>query len=348
MTVKVSANNINLELWRGLYDVAGRVRDLAPWKWMNEPDIFGVEISAGQVAFVSVMGAAGEHYAVSVYPGAAALTSLWRLYEDDDAEPERVLEIPQVQLSFEDRVYLTNEDRRIAKRLGLAFRGKNGWPMFRSCRPGFAPWFIDTDEAEMLLAALTQLLEIAPRQRTDPALIRRRGAWEYLVRACRAAGVRDEWVDEVREILPDRSATHHAVLTSDHVRQWRALPVMHTGIEADFFLMRTPIHERNERPYYPYMLLLVEAQDGLIAGQEMLTVAESLSQMCASVPGKIVEGFARLGLRPSWLTVRPGRLEAILRPVSEALGLELRVQPKLSQLDPAKKTLFHFLAAGPV
>lgn len=347
MNVKVSASDVNLELWRSLYDVASCVRDLAPWKWMNETDVFGVEISTRQVVFVSVMGAAGEHYAVGVYPGAAALTSLRRIYEDD-TEPERVLEVPQVQLSFEHRGYLTDEDRRIAKRLGLAFKGKNGWPMFRSYRPGFAPWFIDGDEAEMLLMALTQLLQIAPRQRTDPALIRRRGAWEYLVRARRATSAHDEWVDVVREISPDRGGTYHVVLTSDHVRQWRAMPVMHTGIEADFFLMRTPIHEGNERPYYPYMLLLVEAQDGLIAGQEMLTVDESLSQMCASVPGKIVEGFARLGLRPAWITVRPGRLEAILRPVSEALGLELRVQRKLRQLDPAKQTLFQFLAAAPV
>ena len=234
MNVKVSASEIDLELWRGLYDVANRVRDLAPWKWMNETDVFGVEMPTGQVVFASVMGALGAHYAVAVYPGAAALTSLRKIYENADAEPERVLEIPQVQLSFEDRGYLEDQDRRIAKQLGFTLKGKGAWPMFRSYRPGFAPWFLDRDEAEMLLAALSQLLEIAPLQRTDPSLIRRRGAWEYLVRAQRATGAQGAWADEFREISPDRG-TRHAVLNSAHVRQWRALPVMQTGIEADFF-----------------------------------------------------------------------------------------------------------------
>ena len=96
--------------------------------------------------------------------------------------------------------------------------------------------------------------------------------------------------------------------------------------------MRTPIHEGSERPYYSYMLLLVDSQNGLSTGQEMLTVDESLSQMCASIPGRIVEGFARLSLRP----------------VSEALGFELRVQSRLRMLDPAKEMLFQFVAAGPV
>ena len=151
----MAQGDVDLGLWRDLYEVAVRVRALAPWTWMEETDVFGVELPGrGGLPFVSVMGAMGEHYAVVVYPGVAALTALWELHHDKDAEPERVLEIPQVQLSFENRDHLEAEDRRIVKQLGLSFRGKNAWPVFRSYRPGFVPWFLDADEVATLRVAL--------------------------------------------------------------------------------------------------------------------------------------------------------------------------------------------------
>ena len=142
--------NVDPRVWSRLYELAGRVQAMAPWSWMEETDIFGVEIpGTDKVVFISVMGAIGEHFSVALYPGIEGLSALWALHSDDHAEPERVLEIPQTQLSFENRVQLRQEDHRILKQLGLRFRGKNAWPLFRSYRPGFVPWFIDADEAEL-------------------------------------------------------------------------------------------------------------------------------------------------------------------------------------------------------
>ena len=151
----MAQTDIDQDLWRDLYELASRVCALAPWTWMEEIDIFGVEMPEDSgLIFVSVMGAIGEHYAVAVYPGAAALTAFWALHHDEHAGPEQVLEIPQVQLSFENRDLVDPEDRRIIKQLGLNFRGKNAWPRFRSYRPGFAPWRIEKNEAAVLDVAL--------------------------------------------------------------------------------------------------------------------------------------------------------------------------------------------------
>ena len=81
--------------WGRLYDLTKRVRDLAPWKWMEEIDVFGVDMpQGGGTIFVSVMGAIDTHYAVAVYPDAVALTALWALHEEKDVVPEHLLEIP--------------------------------------------------------------------------------------------------------------------------------------------------------------------------------------------------------------------------------------------------------------
>ena len=103
--------NTQDEMWRHLYDLAGQVRELAPWRWMEESEVFGVQDPAtGSVHFVSVMGSEGIHFAVSAYPGIEALDRVMTLDEEEIYEyPERLLEIPQLQLSFEDRKHVLIE-----------------------------------------------------------------------------------------------------------------------------------------------------------------------------------------------------------------------------------------------
>jgi hypothetical protein len=51
------------EQWRRLYEAAVGVKELAPWEWMTETDVFGVQDPETQeIGFVSVMGALGEHF----------------------------------------------------------------------------------------------------------------------------------------------------------------------------------------------------------------------------------------------------------------------------------------------
>jgi hypothetical protein len=43
--------------WLGLYQAAMRVKEVAPWEWMTETDVFGVqEPETGELGFVSIMG----------------------------------------------------------------------------------------------------------------------------------------------------------------------------------------------------------------------------------------------------------------------------------------------------
>src|SRR4051812_29568907 len=131
------------EQWRKLYELARQIQELSPWSWMTEVDVFGVQDpETDEVGYVSVMGAAGEHFAISVYRGAEGLHHFlfiedsYTMMEDDDVAPD-ILDVPQIQLSFEDRDALTANDRTVIKELGLKFRGHKAWPLFRSFEPGW-------------------------------------------------------------------------------------------------------------------------------------------------------------------------------------------------------------------
>src|SRR5205085_8579894 len=145
----------------------------APWEWMDESEIFGVESPEdGEIGFVSVMGARGEHLAIGIYLGAEGLYGFWDFQnEGHEKEPLALFDIPQLQASFEDREQLKKEDREVIKKLSLKFRGKQNYPMFRSSKSGFMPWFITSKEARFLIYIIEQTLEVAPRVRENPMIL---------------------------------------------------------------------------------------------------------------------------------------------------------------------------------
>jgi len=168
----VKEPNPSLEEWRSLYEAAIRFKEASPWEWMTDDQIFGIEDpETGQVGYVSVTGMLGEHFSLSLYLDAEGLYGLLTLAFDPRASAELLLEIPLLQASFEDRNTLRARDREVIKRLGLRFRGRNEWPMFRSYRPGYEPWYLTSAEARFLRWGLEQGLEVALRLKEDPDLL---------------------------------------------------------------------------------------------------------------------------------------------------------------------------------
>ena len=65
--------------WRRLYEAAVLVKELSPWQWMTETDIFGVQDpETEEIGFVSVLGLLGEHFGVSLYTTPGRSTSSGR------------------------------------------------------------------------------------------------------------------------------------------------------------------------------------------------------------------------------------------------------------------------------
>ncbi len=61
--------------WRRLLDSTLKIRDLKPWTWMDEADIFGIQHPlTGELNLVSIMGAPVEYHAVNVYRGVQGIT----------------------------------------------------------------------------------------------------------------------------------------------------------------------------------------------------------------------------------------------------------------------------------
>ena len=331
------------EQWHRLYEAAVRLKELSPWKWMTETDVFGVkDPKTEEIGFVSVMGLLGEHYAVSLYPNPRALYDFWALEEaGPQINPDALLEIPQLQVSFEDRDELDDRDRKVIKELGFKFRGRKEWPMFRSYRPGFFPWFLEAEEARSLAEALGQLLEVAPRFKEDHSLLVPEDERTYLVRVAHQEGDTRVWEDTVVEVPPPEPVSIQIEMDPEVLESLASLPQSGHELEVDLFMFPTPIQGgKGVRPVFPYMLLVVEAESGMVLGTELLEPTPSLEAMWGSVPLAVARQLAGLELKPNEITVGSELLFGLLQPLAESARFELKGSPFLPALYEAKEALF--------
>lgn len=337
----MTENSPTLEEWRRLYHAAIRVKEIAPWEWTTETDVFGVQDpETDKLGFVSIMGMRGEHYAVAVYLGPQGLYRFWA-FEDTGplAPPEALLEIPHLQASFENRSELRKQDRETIKQLGLKFRGRHAWPMFRSYRPGFFPWFLEAEEACLLTYALEQVIDVAPRFRKDPSLLAPVDEQSYLVRVPRQRGDSLTWRDHILDVPPPEFPTISLVMDIQALEKLKRIPPSRNRLEIDFFMFPASIGERGARPAFPYMLLTVDAQSGMVLGSELLTADPSLEAMWGLIPMNVVYQLARFGIVPGEVRVRSGLLFELLRPLAQELRFKLKQSKTMNSLDSAKEFL---------
>lgn len=332
--------------WSRLFQAAAQVKALAPWEWMEETDIFGVQDpESGETGFVSIMGALGEHYSVAVYLGARGLYGFWGLEEQaPDLAPEEVLTIPQLQASFEDRNDLTKQDRDLIKELGLKFRGRQAWPVFRSFQPGFVPWYLEPQEVRFLAHVLEQVGDVAPRFKEQPELLTPGDDESYLVRVARAEGGDLVWEDQVISVAPPEPESISVAMDMEALAWLKQVPPSQASLEIDFFMFPAHIGERGERPYYGYMLLIVDSESGMILGNELLKPESTLEAMYGLIPMTVVQQLANLGMVPGEIYVRSDLMFQLLQLLTNELHFKVEQAAILPALDSVKAFLMQQFA----
>jgi hypothetical protein len=338
----MSENSPTFEEWHRLYKATVRIKEIAPWQWMTETNVFGVQNpETDELGFISVMGMIEEHYALALYRGAKGLYRFWALQNMGSfGEPERLLEIPQIQASFEDRNFLHKKDREIIKQLGLKFRGKNAWPFFRSHRPGLVPWFLETKEARFLAHALEQALDVGLRFKEDSSVLDTPDGESYLVRVPHQEDHSLVWEDQIVRVPPPESPTIEIPMDVEALEYLEQLPRSRNRIEIDLFMLLSAVQEeKGKPPFFPYILMVVDARSGMILGTELLQPAPSLEAMWGKVPVNVVYQLTKVGILPREVKVRSGLLFQLLQPLAEELGFRLKQSSVLRSLDPAKELM---------
>ncbi len=338
----------SLEVWKKLYELMAKIKELSPWTWMGEDDIFAVEdLETKEIDFVSVMGAIGEHYSITRYRGEEGLSQFWALhtgdFATDDQTFQKILEIPQFQASFEERKFLQKEDRKIIKELGLTYQGNNAWPMFRSFQPGFAPWFIDSSAARILINALEQTIDISLQFRDDPDVLTPDDKGGYLLRPCIKKGNKIKWQDSIwYESTAPPSEPIEFLADDIAFKKIESLLQKGTSFEMDILMSLTPIQEKGEKPYYPYILLFVDINTEMIVAFELIQPLPNLSAMGQKLPSIIANNYLKISFIPRQIYVTSENLYQSLVYLNDYVNLSVKHVKRLKVASKIRKSFTNF------
>jgi hypothetical protein len=338
-TMPKKAQTPSLEQWKRLFDLMSEISSLAPWTFMYEHDLIGIEFPArGGLGYVSVMGNLGQHYAVTVYRGKQGLDGFLKMQHDGyKLSPDVVLQTPQVQASFEDRQMLQPEDRSLIEKLNLKFRGKHAWPFFRSYRPGCFPWFLEKEEAQILILSLEQLIDVAPRFEKNPDML---GLPEPDGSSFMRVRKNDAWVDRRRKPGFPADPPIRLRMNADALNKLKNMKMQDAVVEVDIKMMEQAVKgEEFDRPFFPFMLLVAENHSRMILGFELLCPLPSLDEMWGLVPEIVARILAQGPLLPKEIRTKDPWIAFLLSPLDVEIESKVKLVSRLPAVENAQREL---------
>ncbi|WP_167751311.1 plasmid pRiA4b ORF-3 family protein [Lentibacillus salicampi] len=315
------------------YDVLSKAKEfqkLKPWDTLFDEHIFAVMDPVTQERlYCSVLGGAGEVFGLAVYIGDTGYRSLMNTLTTEEPDFQSVINQRSILLSYEDREDLEKEDYALIKSYDIPFRGRKSWPSFRSNKPGLYPWFMDDDEARLMLLGLERSIEVYHEVMNGLELPDMLFDEEMLVKVPREQNsgvVFDNQIVELEDREQELPNVTLAVSELDLKRMQKPKETLPATIEFSLEYMEMPVqNEENERPFFPLLVLAVEQTQGLAIYHNMLTAASNPASLIQSELLKVFESMNGI---PGNIMVNH-KTAHFLAPLIDKLNLNVEVEEDL-------------------
>lgn len=338
-----------------LYMMTGKIRRKAPWEYLQEDDLFGVQVPGKElVYFVSVMGGGGEFQGISFYKGYEGLVgflefraeverlSLMGLPGDGllqaSVMPGGVMTIPHLMLLFTDREELGKVDRVAIRKSGAPFRGKGNWPSIQEIVPGHVPVYPSRESLTELYFVLQQVLVVLEKDMHDDNYLVREEDPDHaiLVRVPTGKGPRFRWKDHYLVSDPRWGETSYSVdILPASLEAVSRLPEVSQVVQLDLFMLPAPVRVKNGGDYFPFVLMMVDKGSGMVVSMTVVSPWPDLQSMYESVPPKVVEELMKTGHRPSEIEIRSDLLLGMLKEILEKAGCFVVPVERMPEMDEA-------------
>lgn len=333
-----------LEEWKALYDAAVEFRKIEPWKWVAETDIFGVQNQkTGETGYCCIIGEMGEMLAMAVYNGTEGLNGYNKIQKNQvnpgDADSMFIQDCLIVM--FENKRFVEKEDIQIINKLGYAFKGKNSWPIFKSYKPGFFPWFLSRDEALYMTDVLKQAKDICLCLKDNSKLLHAPKKNLYLIRVAEATDSGLVWKDEWKEpaSLKKQAYPNNPV---DEIRMQRirnSAKQSPAVWEIDSFYAPTPVKEGG-RPYFPYAIMLADHDTGFVYDVYLA----SLDKYKKDFVERFLSCIENASVIPIEILVRKEEIARLFEPYTGKLNIKLSEVKRLQNIDNARRSMMNFFS----
>lgn len=313
----------NDEQWLELYEAFREYCGLYPWAYFDDTDLVAVEIPGREIkGYCVVLGSGGIERGLAVYRGDEGLAAFLSMMTGavEPGSLDSLYATNAVAATLCDREELDKEDRDVIRSLGLRYRGRGRWPMFRSYEPGYFPWRLEAEDTMVLANALRAMssLTVALTQ-GDVSIDQENDTREFLTLSLQD----DEWHarwDQIYAPLPPNVADF-----PDRDRLERLAESARrsqTTWELGIHYLPTPLWEdKGTRPHLPVCAMLVESESDSVV-TELFTRPESSDADRQELLVNILESIPEL---PSDIVVNNPRLEQMVSSVTGPLGINVSI-----------------------
>ena len=283
--------SISKATWQKLFSLAIQFKQLAPWEWMFDSDIFGVKNpETGVTCYCTIMGNAGEMFGMGIYVGTEGLDTLLELVNGVELD-ELTAGFSQkcLMLAFESKEDILEQEEKLLKEMKLSFKGKNAIPSFRDYAPGLFPWIIEEEEqAENMIYALEQAMAIAERCQEEPELLENEEDEDGELFMVYVQDANDPTKWNVTWEAPEEYDAPSKEIEANEIYLRSNLDRIPTKANVnwlvDIFYYYEPVQDKEgERPYFPYMFLVLDADSSLIVGHEVFKYGEIETELQKSL-----------------------------------------------------------------
>lgn len=336
---------VTVDAWKELYQAAVNFQSLQPWDLLEDSEIFGVKDPlTGEIGYCCVLGAAGQVFALCMYRGSEGLAFHQRMQAGEfDPEVDDAWAMQNaLMVEFTDRKDLEKEDLAVIKSVGFKPQKTNhspSYPCFRNHTPGFAPWFISEAEAKWLTFALLCATDLVETVKEDDDLLEREKPGHVLTYFVRDTGGKKlSWTRKWQMPEPYSEPVPVEVpLNELSLRKIKSLRLKQDSAwEADAFFLAGGVVLDKDRPYFSRLAMVAHKQSGFIFNMEMLPSEQPPYITLRDVFLGALEKHAAL---PVELHVRDEMIWEALKPLTDALGIRLRLKRFLPMIFEAKESL---------
>lgn len=334
-----------LDFWPETLELAKEFHREKPWEYLGDEQIFAIhEPVTDKILYCSILGNAQELYGLAVYIDFDGLFTLVNIFSGEEHDSFDILQGQRsLLLSFEDRNDLEKEEYSLIKTYDIPFRGKKAWPSFRSFKPGFYPWFMDNEEAYLLLVALEETLKIVEEVKDGmqlPHLVADDGILIRVPKIEEDYYYFESKFIELDKLLSLKPIVELEISELDIKRIKKNKKIIPIEMEYVITYVDMPIEGEgeDERPFFPMVIIAADHESGQIIHHDMKPKMSDVLK----VQTEFIELIQKIGGIPS--TILTNYKTAIqIVPVVDALGIHIEVLTELPVIDEILEGLQGFI-----
>ena len=328
--------SIKLETWRELYSAAIKLDGLAPWKRIQDFNIFALEGSKSkELGFCNFKGRNNDYHTFFVYPDLVGLNNFYDfIHFNGNYVNHMYFRQKGLQVAYLNRSALGKDELNIIKKLGLNFRGKNSWPVFLKYESEVLPHPLETEQdAHYFIDALELATEVALNLEKYEAKLTAKDEM-YLTFKRIKKDKAQQWQSKLVDLSNAFNNPNFPKMPFNQIKLEllaQTLPQTDDSWIADYMLLPIPVLEPdiNRNPFFLRGFMVVDEMSEIILHQRNF----NKSEYAAGIANEFLNAIESIGSVPESLTVTNVDTWHYLEPLTERLEIDAFFEPEIPALD---------------